>query len=643
MLPILTLRKKSLKWASIFFFTFAIGYSISFIKSNYAKESYAGFVIESKSNYFILSSDFEKLYVQYKENTLEVGDYIKVKGEKKELDFYKIESSFDFKKYLNNKGIYHQLEANSIDIKYSSFIKINQIKNNFLSHFDSKTSEFIGELLFNVNSNSNIIDSLKSLHVYKILSLSGFYIYLFYKFFIYIFSFIFNKKWAKCLAIICCFVFLIFNINKFSTIRIIFLLILNFLNEFYFDKKFNRVQILSFSAIIFLLLDYHLAYQDSFIIGYFASFYMILVNKIKNKYSSKFKGRAIAYLLLYLFFIPLEFYYYNEINLLIVIDEFILTILILPFTFLSILCFLKLPLYKSCNQYFKLINRTSDFVGNIKLSLYSGKFNFLILIFYYLFLLLIIYFLFIYFKPMLKICAFTLFSFLTIYVMPIKNLLSVEISFINVGQGDATLIRYKNDAVLIDTGGLSYMDVAKESLIPFFKKKKIYDLDLIITTHNDYDHSGALEGLINNFKVKRYVNTASKFPIKIGNMVFNNLNKWVTEQKDENDRSLIIQFNLMDLNFLIMGDASKQIERKIINDNKKIKIDVLKVGHHGSKTSSSNEFIKFLSPRIAIISCGKNNYYGHPDKDVIAILKRNNVIIRRTDLEGTITFCKYLY
>ena len=87
-----------------------------------------------------------------------------------------------------------------------------------------------------------------------------------------------------------------------------------------------------------------------------------------------------------------------------------------------------------------------------------------------------------------------------------------------------------------------------------------------------------------------------------------------------------------------MGDAPKKIEHEIIRDNKKIPCDILKVGHHGSKTSTSDEFIRYLTPRVGVISCGRKNKYGHPNSEVIAILKRYHVKIRRTDLEGTITY-----
>lgn len=93
--------------------------------------------------------------------------------------------------------------------------------------------------------------------------------------------------------------------------------------------------------------------------------------------------------------------------------------------------------------------------------------------------------------------------------------------------------------------------------------------------------------------------------------------------------------------FLFTGDADTTIEKKIIDDNPSLRADVLKIGHHGSKTSSSYNFLKQISPEVCIISVGQNNKYGHPDKDVINRLNKLNIKYRRTDLEGTISYKTY--
>ena len=227
--------------------------------------------------------------------------------------------------------------------------------------------------------------------------------------------------------------------------------------------------------------------------------------------------------------------------------------------------------------------------------------------------------------------------------LPVTNIISSEVSFINVGQGDSCLIRKGTTTVMIDTGGLSYKDIAKETLIPFLRKKRIYNIDLLIITHDDFDHNGGVSSLISNFRVKKYVTDYQQFPIRVNGMTFTNYNSYIQSDSEDNNNSLVIGFKLHKKNYLVMGDAPKEVEEKIINDNPSIKCDILKVGHHGSNTSTSEKFVSYLKPKEAVISCGYKNIYGHPHKSVIDILNQYKVKIRRTDKEGTINYRNYIF
>ena len=134
-----------------------VGVGLSFIRPTFTKERYSGFVTEVRDNYFIFSSSLEKFYVSEKEHTHEIGDYVSISGKKQELDFITLESDFDFKEYLNNKGIYSELIIESIEVKFSNPIKLNFIKKEFLSNFDSNTSGVVSAILFGA---SKIVMSL---------------------------------------------------------------------------------------------------------------------------------------------------------------------------------------------------------------------------------------------------------------------------------------------------------------------------------------------------------------------------------------------------------------------------------------------------------------------------------------------------
>ena len=190
--------------------------------------------------------------------------------------------------------------------------------------------------------------------------------------------------------------------------------------------------------------------------------------------------------------------------------------------------------------------------------------------------------------------------------------------------------------VMIDTGGQKSFDLAEESLIPFMNKNKITHLDALITTHDDFDHSGAKDSLMSKFKVYNYLNKPEQFPYKVGDIELQNLN--VFDGKDDNDKSLVLSMTFMNKKWLFMGDASTIVEKEMISAFDSLDCDILKIGHHGSKTSTCDEFIKATTPSEAIISVGASNYYGHPNKEVLDILTKNNVKIRRTDEEGTISY-----
>ena len=265
----------------------------------------------------------------------------------------------------------------------------------------------------------------------------------------------------------------------------------------------------------------------------------------------------------------------------------------------------------------------------------------LILVYY------ILHFLFLYyashdFVPLTRTFLIGQVTVLLLFALPIENRITKEVNFINVGQGDCTLVRDHNKVALIDTGGLTYTDIANDVLVPYLKKKRIYKIDMVIITHYDYDHYGALEDLKKNYKVNQIYDYSSSFPITMGDITFNNYNYYSQGHSEENDKSLVIGFNMLNKDFLIMGDASTYIEKEIIKNESSVPCDILRVGHHGSNTSTCEEWIKYTTPEEAIISVGKNNRFGHPNKEVINVLNKYKIKIRRTDIEGTIVYKQFV-
>lgn len=619
-----------------------IGVGISYIKIDIKKESYSGIVIDSHPNYFLILSGGEKLYSYNKGNEYEIGDYLKIKGEKEPLSFTLLESQFDFKDYLNKKGVYYSLSVKEIEVKFSNPIRIRNRREKFLSHFDEKTKGLIGSLLFSEGEENEIVENAKELHIGRLINASGIFIHAYLHLFAFILSyFIKDKKW-KFLPIIILFPYLIFTFPRFTVIRIIVLEIFRYINEVLLKKRFTGINLIGIAGFIFLILDYHLGYQMSFIIGFTMPFFIKAIRDAETYIKRRWK-KPFELLLIYLFFIPFELKFYNGTNPLSLIANFVLSPFFIFEAVVSLLCFYGLPLYGVVNWSSKGLGNLLGWLGKAAFQINAPPFmGWMILLFALLFLF-YCYYRAIGFIPIYRAIAAFFLVGLVFYHLPINNLLSEEICFINVGQGDSCLIRKGTTSVLIDTGGLTYVDLAKETLIPFLRKKRIYNIDLVITSHNDFDHSGALDSLKENFYVKKVKTNNDIFPVSVGGMTFTNYNNHITEYSDENDRSLVIGFSLMHKNFLMMGDAPIKVERNIVNEYPNLDCDILKVGHHGSNTSTCKEFVKLVTPDVAIISAGKNNKYGHPHKSALKILEEENVKIRRTDIEGTITYSNYIF
>lgn len=214
----------------------------------------------------------------------------------------------------------------------------------------------------------------------------------------------------------------------------------------------------------------------------------------------------------------------------------------------------------------------------------------------------------------------------------VKN--ETMISMIDVDQGDCFLISLdgRRENYLIDTGGLSYMDVATERIIPFLKSKGITHLDAVFISHSDADHCGALPSLKEHFKVQEVYETFETY--HGSSLTIQNLNAGGYDNPNDNSQVLYITINGVSL--LMMGDASTAVEDDIIRRYPNLSCTLLKAGHHGSHTSTSNRFLAHVKPKVALISCGLYNSFRHPSKNVLSSLKAYGVQVLRSDQMGDV-------
>ena len=259
---------------------------------------------------------------------------------------------------------------------------------------------------------------------------------------------------------------------------------------------------------------------------------------------------------------------------------------------------------------------------------------------------------------------FNIIIIIFIILLSLRTVSSNQITFIDVDQGDSTLITINNKTILIDTGGnINYKNkeykyqISKNKILPYMKSIGIKRVDYLILTHGDQDHMKESIYLVENFKIKKVIfncgpyNELEQELIKILNKkkieyyscikelnIDNNILYFLQtkEYDNENDNSNVIYLNYNNKKFLFMADASQERERDILDKYNIKDIDVLKVGHHGSHTSSSKYFIDKINPKYSIISAGKNNRYNHPNKETLNNLEKSKIY--RTDQDESITF-----
>lgn len=617
-------------------FSFLVGISISAsLKYKAVEVQQDGiFIVEKVStNYYLVSNYVDHFYVYEKNNEVDEGDFLKLEGNLSRINFVTLESEFDFKNYLKTKGIEYQLYVKSKEVIFQNPINPKNIKQNFIDKYSEENKALLKSLLFSqTDYDSDIIKSSNSLNLISLISVSGIFINTFINLLIFLFGLKFNESKSRFFSFLILIPYFIINIFELSVLRIFLLNLGKTINVSFFNKKYNYLDVVCVVGIFILLLNPYNAMSLSFILGFGMSLTYILLLNFSNKKLTTTACRKG--LLLSLFLIPIQLNFNKSFNLL----TFLYQIILIPLMN-CIFIFSIVSLYLGYNPLLDIllfpIVQIFKGLANLKFVLYHDSLPLELLIIYYLLFYAFIYVLEkeinLFNKKITGVFCLTV----VIGLLPYKNIYEKSVNFINVGQGDSILIRDRNTNVLIDTGGLKYKDLATSSLINYFKKKEVYKLDVVIITHDDFDHNGALNSLITYFPVKRVLTSYDEFPYKIGNLLFENFN--IYNFSDGNDRSLVLMLNFYGNKFLFMGDASKDVEEVIMKDFN-VDADYIKLGHHGSKTSTGEEFIRAVSPKEAIISCGLNNYYGHPNKEVLDILEKEDIKIRRTDLEGTISY-----
>lgn len=240
-----------------------------------------------------------------------------------------------------------------------------------------------------------------------------------------------------------------------------------------------------------------------------------------------------------------------------------------------------------------------------------------------------------------------------------QNVSGLMVSYIDVGQGDSILLQCKEEAMLIDAGENDKGSI----VVNYLKGAGASHLKYAVGTHPHSDHIGGMDTVIDSIKTDTFICPDTSYSTKTWKDVLSSckdnntkidyakVNKSYSlgdatftifhpEERaiysECNNFSVVIKVSLGERSFLFTGDAEELAEEEMLKSGYDLQADVLKVGHHGSHSSTSRKFLYAVDPSVAVISCGKNNEYGHPHRETISLLNEEDIEIHRTDNEGTV-------
>ena len=610
-------------------------------------------------SYFFLTEEEKDSFLV----TYSLGDTIYFEGNLVLPSKNSVFNLFNYKEYLERKEIYYLVEIIMIQKIDSSKNLLYQLKNKINHHISKyQSSSYLQAFLLGDTSkiDDDILATYQKNGVSHLLAISGMHVSFLSGMLLLLFKKIRFSTLIQYLSVI---IFLLFYMilsgNTPSISRAVILFSLISINKV-FDLKISTLQLLLITFCLLVINNPNILFDVGFEYSFLISFYLILFQKKLNQ-DSYLKGLFQISFFSFLVSLPISIFYFYQVNLFSILLNLVfvplVSFIIFPLSFLTFL----LPFLDSVFSFLTQFMETLSlfFSNHLSFLLIFRKPHLVWIIFYYFFLLLFRYD----YKKIGSLVIILLLSYQYFYLFLFPQTFFI---MIDVGQGDSLLIHSNNHTLLVDTGGkIEYKrekwqirktkTIAEKTLIPLLKSYGIRKLDYLILTHGDTDHMKEANNLVRNFSVSQVIFNPDSYNdlelsliklleqrkikyyqnvkrVGLGNLQLSFLNTKLYD--NENDNSNVLYFSYFNFQFLLMGDASKKRESDILVNYNLQNIDFLKVGHHGSNTSSSKEFISKISPKYSLISVGKDNRYGHPKDSVLDILKDTKIY--RTDINGSI-------
>lgn len=670
---------KSVKYMiMVIIITSFLGVNLIIRNVNYQKIDYGNINLQgvvtsvkekTKSNQVIVRSNKLKYIFYDDKKTLKIGDYIEVSGNLTQGDTNHIPLLFNYQRYLkenNIKGIIKDITYEKIKTSVTIYTIHQKVLNYFNFHFKGQTRGFLKALLIGDKTSlgEELIEEISSVGIGHLFVISGLHMNVLQKIVEKLLKYLkVPSKFHTTIIIVFFLLYFMITLYLVSILRVLLIYVLSKINK-KASLNLTTLDIYTISITMILIVNPYYLMNYSFILTFIISTSLVVISPLL-KYK-KIKGFILNNLIMsinsILVTIPIIVHINPSINTLSIIYNLFyipfVTYILLPFSLIVTIFNFLSPVYELIVTVFSKVTSFLSVVkiGELRLSTSSEIFP---IIFYSLFLIIVILFLS---NSKIKkkiVAGLTMASLIFIWSNSANLNLNDQIYFLDLPVGDSTLIvkAFNSANILIDTG-----ENINNDLDLFLKKKGIKRLDFVIISHSDSDHNGRLHALIKDFKIKNIVISSydtitekicqdalyngNIIKVKKGSSItYKNINFQVLSPSKKhtspNNDSIVMKVNIFDKTILMTGDMEKEIENELLKEYKEIVVDIYKVPHHGSYTSSTTDFLNKLNYEYAVCMNGYRNTFGFPNNKVVTRYDQSKLLVTKD--YTTIIFQKKWY